>query len=228
MTGTSALSKGHRYYYYKCSNKCEGQPVRQDKLDSFVAACAQEALSAPETVKEVASRLFAYQKEKTPSESKIEALRKSLKNLDMKIDNLTAALAVRPASKALLAKLDDLEEQREQMQQAVDAEPEPAAMLSEQAIADGLAGLLAPLSDPDRIQSQERWILDSLVEAVELTPDEVLITYATDSIIKHDPDSQVSKKVLNGTPNSTFFETMELYTAPGAVILSCSRAAASF
>lgn len=230
MTGTSTLSKGRRYYYYKCSNKCAGQPVRQDKLDSFVAACAQEALSKPEMVKEVAARLFAYQKKENPLESKIEALGKSLKSLDMKIDNLTTALAERPASKALLTRLDDLEEQREQVQRAIEAEPEqePCRILSEQAIADGLAGLLAPLSDPDRIQSQERWILDSLVEAVELTPDEVLITYATDSIVKRDQESQVSKKVLIGTPDSTFFETMELYTAPGAVILSCSRSAASF
>ncbi len=184
MTGTSGTSRTkERYYYYQCPKKCENQRLRRDKLDDFVVRCARETLSAPETVKRIAARLFDYQKKENAKETKTETLRKSLNKVNRSIDNLTLAIAERPASAALLSKLDDLEQQREEIQVTLDAQPAEMPMLSEAAIAEALIGLLQPRDG----QSADTWIIRALVEKVTLFTDSVRVMYTTREIDGIDP-----------------------------------------
>ena len=233
MTGTSGTGhKGERYYYYQCPKKCKNQKIRQDKLDQFVVECARSTLTEPETVKIIAHRLFTYQEKENRGEAKIEALGKSLAKTNQAIENLTAALAERPTSKALLDRLDKLEEQREELTVRLNAAPAHSIRFSEQAIADGLVGLLQP-PESDNEKSSSKWILTSLVEKVILFREKVRIMYTTRDICEPGVSSEteelqregdsISNKCLLGTAGTIKKEPCLFLGGQGSLIVDCER-----
>lgn len=220
MTGVSGTSKtGRRYFYYKCPNKCKGQRVRQDKLDQFVAEFTREAFISPETLREIAHRLFTHQEAENASKEVQTSLETTLARTETALDNIALALAERPKSKTLLKKLDDLELQRHDIEITLAKEKtKRSGILSEAALEEGLTAFIRGF-EFEGSEDQDRRLIDALVDTVVLYPDRVRATYTIQGI-KNLEKVEFSRDGLSST---TTIKGRTLIFASGGFAVECRR-----
>lgn len=118
MTGEIGTSKTARQYrYYKCNRakkkQCDKKTVRKEWLEDLVIATIMELITEDDVIEELADRIFDLQNSETHASVAIQA---QIAEVDKKLNNLIEAMAQGIFSQATKKVLDDLEEQKKNLE----------------------------------------------------------------------------------------------------------------
>lgn len=118
MTGEIGTSKTARQYrYYKCNRakkkQCDKKTVRKEWLEELVIATIMELITEDDVIEELADRIFDLQNSETHASVSIQA---QIAEVDKKLNNLIEAMAQGIFSQATKKVLDDLEEQKKNLE----------------------------------------------------------------------------------------------------------------
>ena len=118
MTGEIGTSKTARQYrYYKCNRakkkQCDKKTVRKEWLEDLVIATIMELITEDDVIEELADRIFDLQNSETHASVSIQA---QIAEVDKKLNNLIEAMAQGIFSQATKKVLEDLEEQKKNLE----------------------------------------------------------------------------------------------------------------
>lgn len=117
MVGECGRSEtGEIYYYYSCSNRkrfhsCNKKNMRKDVIEKIAAEDAMTWLT-PEKIDSIADMAIKANREDLESDEVIPALKAEIDELDTSISNLLKLVEKGAESKALAARLTELEKQK--------------------------------------------------------------------------------------------------------------------
>ena len=121
MTGEYGTSKnGERHYYYKCltakqTHSCDKKPVKKEWIERIVAMDALELLT-PEKIDEIADMAIRQIEKDIEENTTIPALKKQIKETEKSIKNLLIMVERGSTSESLFTRLDELEQQKKDLQ----------------------------------------------------------------------------------------------------------------
>lgn len=129
MHGMSGTSKtGAIHYYYACKNhrrklKCPKKNERKENLESLVVKILNEFLSDSENLASLAVDVAEHYKQMHSNDDNyIESLNKQLKDTEKALTNLVKALEMGIFSETTQARLLELETQKRELTNAIEAE----------------------------------------------------------------------------------------------------------
>lgn len=116
MSGNVQHSNGHKYYQYRCSNKCGCKPVRADKLENIVFSVLAEALFSVSNQKQVLLTIndIAHS-DKLENDKIFQQLRAKQAGLETAQKNLLKAIETGKATTAIMNRLDRIGKENEQI-----------------------------------------------------------------------------------------------------------------
>lgn len=116
MSGNVQHSNGHKYYQYRCSNKCSCKPVRADKLENTVFSVLAEALFSVPNQKQVLLTIndIAHS-DKLENDKIFQQLRAKQAGLETAQKNLLKAIETGKATTAIMNRLDRIGKENEQI-----------------------------------------------------------------------------------------------------------------
>lgn len=116
MSGNVQHSNGHKYYQYRCSNKCGCKPVRADKLENAVFSVLTEALFSVSNQKQVISIMNDIaQSDKLENDKFFQQLRVKQAGLETAQKNLLKAIETGKATTTIMNRLDRIGKENEQI-----------------------------------------------------------------------------------------------------------------
>ena len=114
---------GTVHYYYKCGNHkrngraaCDLQAVRKEPLELFVVKAAVQKVLQPKVMDRLCDLLLAYQKQEN---TRLPLLQKQLQEVKKKIGNLIAAIEQGILTPSTKQRMDELEQQRQQLETSI-------------------------------------------------------------------------------------------------------------
>lgn len=121
LCGESGRSHtGAVHYYYKCGNHkrnggaaCNLRAVRKEPLERFVVRVAVERVLCDETIDRLTKLLLEYQKREN---TRLPVLQTDLKDVERRIANMVEAIEQGIITPATKQRLDELEEQRKELE----------------------------------------------------------------------------------------------------------------
>lgn len=124
VSGESGKSHtGTVHYYYKCGNHkrngraaCDLQAVRKEPLELFVVKAAVQKVLQPKVMDRLCDLLLAYQKQEN---TRLPLLQKQLQEVKKKIGNLIAAIEQGILTPSTKQRMDELEQQRQQLETSI-------------------------------------------------------------------------------------------------------------
>ncbi len=91
--GSSYLSKGKRFTYYKCSNKCGNGSIKKDVIEDLIVDEILNQCFAPNQIDEMVQQVkILYQQQRSRKLTEDAPLRTKLASLESKINNWIEAL----------------------------------------------------------------------------------------------------------------------------------------
>lgn len=136
VSGTSKTGKKHHYYY--CSNqrkkKCSTRPVRKTQIEEKVTRIIEDFLDDTEMLASLAVDLAAYYKEShARGDEKLRALEARRKEVEIKLGNFAKAIAQGIFNDTTAEAMQTLEEQKRELDSAIQTEHVKAALLEDEA-----------------------------------------------------------------------------------------------
>ena len=124
VSGESGKSHtGTVHYYYKCGNHkrngraaCDLQAVRKEPLELFVVKAAVQKVLQPKVMDRLCDLVLAYQKQEN---TRLPLLQKQLQEVKKKIGNLIAAIEQGILTPSTKQRMDELEQQRQQLETSI-------------------------------------------------------------------------------------------------------------
>ena len=124
MAGESGKSHtGAWHYYYKCGNHkrhgrsvCDLKAVRKEPLERFVVKVAIEKVLKTDTLELLAQKLLEYQNKEN---TRLPVLQAGLKDISKRINNIVSAIEQGIFTPATKQRLDELEEQRKELEASI-------------------------------------------------------------------------------------------------------------
>lgn len=118
MTGEMGVSRGVKQYrYYKCyhtrKKTCDKKSIRKELIEDLVIGKILELLKDDDVMEDLSQRVFEIQKEKTPASVTVQA---QILEVDRKLKNLIAAMEQGIFSQTTKKALEDLEEQKKNLE----------------------------------------------------------------------------------------------------------------
>ena len=126
MVGVSGTSKtGLRHHYYYCHNQrkklCTKKPVRQIWIENLVLEYIINLVKDEEMIEFIAENTYQYYLEQNTDTSYTESLRQALEDTEKSISNLVRAIEQGIFNEATKNRMDELEEQKEEIKSALAA-----------------------------------------------------------------------------------------------------------
>lgn len=126
MVGVSGTSKtGLRHHYYYCHNQrkklCTKKPVRQIWIENLVLEYMINLLKDDDLIEFIAGNTYKYYLEQNTDTSYTESLRQALEDIEKSISNLVRAIEQGIFNEATKNRMDELEEQKEEIKSALAA-----------------------------------------------------------------------------------------------------------
>ena len=178
MNGESGKSRnGTIHRYYKChavkakKNDCKKKPVKKEWIEDLVVNATMEMLMDDDMIEAIVSLLMWLQDEES---SDLPLYEKQLRETETAIDNIISAVMGGMASKALQAKLTQLEEAKEELLVRIEEEK----LVKPKIPADFMRFWLHRLRKLDMTKEAHRQMLiDTFVNAVHVYDDKLLLTF---------------------------------------------------
>ena len=176
MTGEIGTSKTARQYrYYKCNRakkkQCDKKTVRKEWLEDLVIATIMELITVDDVIEELADRIFDLQNSETHASVALQA---QIAEVDKKLNNLIEAMAQGIFSQATKKVLDDLEEQKKNLEiELFRAEVKNPLLTKEQILFSLYNYRKLDLTTTDGRQR----LIDGFVNSIYLYDDHFIITF---------------------------------------------------
>lgn len=133
MGGTSHTGKLH--YYYACKNqrkgKCNLKSIQKDVLEAHVIWALKELLNDSENLASLAVDIGRYYHKLNDNEDLINALKAELREVEKGIGNLVKVLEKGVISDTITERLQKLEEQKDDLKDAIERERLKQALVSD-------------------------------------------------------------------------------------------------
>ncbi len=167
MVGESAQSHTKRkYYYYTCINKhehkCSMRRIRKDAVEEVVIKALSDRVNDDAFLDKLADTVILDLEKKNTDHAEQDALEDQLKETDRKIRNIEKAVEDGLYTPNLKARLDDLIDQRAQLDEAIRLAKIKKPMLSREDILFVLRSLRGNPSDQDYRDKLVRLFLNSV------------------------------------------------------------------
>lgn len=178
MNGESGKSRnGAVHRYYKCHavkkklNDCKKKSIRKEEIEDLVVKETMAMLMDDAMIEAIVSMLMRLQDEENTD---LPMYEKQLRQTETAIDNIVTAVMNGMASKALQAKLTELEETKEELLVRIEEEKLEKPKIS----AEFMTFWLHRFRKLDVTNVQHRrMLIDTFVNAVFLYDDKLLLTY---------------------------------------------------
>lgn len=176
MTGEIGTSHTERKYrYYRCNrskqHKCDKKTVKKDWLEERVIDEILSLISDDEVIKELAERLYEMQENDNTAINSIQA---QLTEVEKKLKNLAEAIAQGIFSSTTKKMLDELEEQKSNLELELYQAQIKNPVLTQEQIEFGLCNLRK--IDISTQEGKQR-LIDTFVNSIYLYDDHFVITY---------------------------------------------------
>ena len=178
MHGESGKARnGSIHRYYKCHavkkklNDCKKKSVKKDWIEDLVITETRAMLMDDTAIGDIVSSLMRLQDEES---SDLPIYEKELRETNTAIDNIVSAIMAGLASKALQAKLTELEDRKEELNTLIAQEKLEKPKMS----ADYMTYWLHRFRNLDINKEKHRQMLiDAFVNAVFVYDDKLLLTF---------------------------------------------------
>ena len=178
MNGESGKSRnGTVHRYYKCHavkkklNDCKKKSVRKEWIEDLVVNATMEMLQDDDAIEAIVSMLMRLQDEESTD---LPMYEKQLKQTETAIDNIVTAVMNGMASKALQAKLTQLEESKEELLVRIAEEKLEKPKISEEFMTFWLHRFRK--LDVTK-EAHRQMLIDTFVNAVFVHDDKLLLTF---------------------------------------------------
>ena len=179
MAGESGKSHtGAWHYYYKCGNHkrhgrsvCDLKAVRKEPLERFVVKVAIEKVLKTDTLELLAQKLLEYQNKEN---TRLPVLQAGLKDISKRINNIVSAIEQGIFTPATKQRLDELEEQRKELEASILQEQIAKPLLTREQILFWFERFRqGDSSDP----AYQQKIIDCFVNSVYIFDDHLVINF---------------------------------------------------
>ena len=179
MAGESGKSHtGAWHYYYKCGNHkrhgrsvCDLKAVRKEPLERFVVKVAIEKVLKTDTLELLAQKLLEYQNKEN---TRLPVLQAGLKDISKRINNIVSAIEQGIFTPATKQRLDELEEQRKELEASILQEQIAKPLLTREQILFWFERFRQ--GDPSDPAYQQK-IIDCFVNSVYIFDDHLVINF---------------------------------------------------
>lgn len=179
MAGDSGTSHtGVTHYYYKCGNRkrrshpyCDLKAVHKEWLEQMVTHVAIHYILQENVMNTVAEMAVAYRAEENP---RLPTLRIQLRDVNKRIKNLISAIEEGIVSTTTRQRLDDLEQQRANLEASIRQEEMKHPKMDKEQIIRWMQRFKDLDLDDLRIQRQ---IIDCFVNTVYLFDDNLIVNF---------------------------------------------------
>ena len=179
MAGESGRSHtGTVHCYYKCGTRkrsgreaCSLKPVRKEPLEQFVVKTALEKLLNDRVIDLLADKLLEYQSKEN---TRLPVLQAELKEVKRRIDNLVAAIEQGILTPSTKSRMEELEQQREELETSVLQEQIETPPITREQILFWFDQFC--YGDPADIAFQEK-VIDCFVNSIYLFDDRIVVNF---------------------------------------------------
>lgn len=179
VAGDSGTSHtGVTHYYYKCGNRkrrshlyCDLKAVHKEWLEQMVTHVAIHYILQENEMNTVAEMAVAYRAEENP---RLPTLRTQLRDVNKRIKNLISAIEEGIVSTTTCQRLDDLEQQRANLEASIRQEEMKHPKMDKEQIIRWMQRFKDLDLDDLRIQRQ---IIDCFVNTVYLFDDNLIVNF---------------------------------------------------
>lgn len=180
MSGASGTGKsGKLYYYYACNNHkkhaCNLKNIRKDDIEAVVSNVLEECLRDNALVLEIANKVYEYYMREYGSDDSYEkSLRSSIKEIDIKLNNILKAIESGIFNTTTQDRMLELQKQKQLFEDELIAEEnrQKYSLKPEHVI----RYLRCFIGDVDKPLLRDK-ILSYLVENIYLYEDKVIINF---------------------------------------------------
>lgn len=211
MTGEIGTSKTARQYrYYKCNRakkkQCDKKTVRKEWLEDLVIATIMELITEDDVIEELADRIFDLQNSETHASVSIQT---QIAEVDKKLNNLIEAMSQDIFSQATKKVLNDLEEQKKNLEIELFRAEVKNPLLSKEQILYSLYNYRK--LDLTTTEGKQR-LIDGFVNSIYLYDDRFIITFNYKNQSKTVSFDEVNSSSLTstGSPKFSGFLTLKL------------------
>lgn len=181
MIGMSGYGRhGTKYGYYACADRrngggCEKKNVRQDWIEPLVIAETMKLLYDEELFQQIVDAAWSFYQEQAATDDETKALRAELRAVERGINNLVRAMEAGAVSDALVARLQNLEDQKAELDKSI-AQAELAA--GPQLTRDHIEFFLLKFREKDPEREEDRKALvETFVNSIYLYDDKMTMTF---------------------------------------------------
>ena len=177
LVGDCGTSKtGTIHHYYKCgkakrTKECHQRAIRQGWIEQAVIILTMNQVLTPHNIKKIIESILVAQKQE---DTTTPTLRKQLSATETKISNLLAAIEQGIITQSTKQRLNELEEEKEQLQHSIQVAELTKATLTKEQLQKWFKQFRA--NDPTSIEFQKR-VIDIFVNSVYVYKDKLVITY---------------------------------------------------
>ena len=180
MAGESGRSHtGTVHCYYKCGTRkrsgkeaCSLKPVRKEPLEQFVVKTALEKVLNDRVIDLLADKLLEYQSKEN---TRLPVLQAELKEVKRRIDNLVAAIEQGILTPSTKSRMEELEQQREELETSVLQEQIETPPITREQILFWFDQFC--YGDPADIAFQEK-VIDCFVNSIYLFDDRIVVNFS--------------------------------------------------
>lgn len=173
QAGTSHM--GNVYRYYACvrqkKHKCDKKMLPKEKLENFIVQKTMEVLQNDSVIEELAALLYKIQYSES---SLLPQLEQQLREKEREIENIVSAIQRGIASEALERRLNEIEEQKRDIETAIIKEKVQSPVYTKDEYRMALSNYRK--IDISR-QDGKRKIIDTFINAVYVFDDHLKIIY---------------------------------------------------
>lgn len=181
MAGMSGFGKlGTKYGYYACSDRrhggsCKKKNVRQDWIEPLVIEETMKLLQDEDLFQQIVDAAWSFYQEEAAANEEIDAMASELHDVEKGISNLVKAMEAGAVSDALVARLQDLEDQKAGLEKAIaQAELEAGPELTR----DHIEFFLLKFREKDPEKEEDRKaLIDTFVNSIYLYDDKMTMTF---------------------------------------------------
>lgn len=125
MTGEYGVSKtGKKYHYYRCikanKHKCDKKRAKKDWIENIVVAELLNQLNDLTYIDQLADRFMEYQKKQQSDDSELKVLQDRLHGVNKSLGNMVKAIEMGIITPTTQARMEELEEQKQQLHTAIE------------------------------------------------------------------------------------------------------------
>jgi len=177
MIGESGNSHtGKTYYYYKCGGAkyrkgCKKKSVKKEWIERIVVIWTVNKVLKDEEINKIAEKLVLVQEQEN---TLLPSLRRQLSETEKGIDNLLNAMQQGILNKSTKKRLDDLEEQKENLENSI----LQAELMQPKYTKDEMVRWISQFKygDIDNADYQ-RQIIDIFINSIRVYDDKIIFTY---------------------------------------------------